>query len=103
MRNFLLLISLISFPIAPNSKEGPCNEGSTYQMRQCAYNKLIQSDKKLKKVLDSETFEEWVRIRHRMCQKAYVQYKEETTYPQKIMKCSVDLNKTVLKKTKRKN
>ena len=68
-------------------------------MRECAFSKLVQSDKKLKQELKSKTFEEWVGIRQTMCEEAYMQYKEVTIYPQMILKCSVDMNKTLLKKT----
>ena len=69
-------------------------------MRECAFSKLVQSDKKLKQELKSKTFEDWVGIRQTMCEEAYMQYKEDTIYPLMILKCSVDMNKTLLQKTR---
>ena len=49
---------------------------------------------------ESKTFEDWVGIRQTMCEEAYMQYKEGTIYPLMILKCSVDMNKTLLQKTR---
>ena len=100
MRSFLLFLLLIPFPALAEEKEGYCNEGTTDAMRECAFSKLVQSDKKLKQELKSKTFEDWVGIRQKMCEEAYMQYKEGTIYPLMILKCSVDMNKTLLKKTR---
>ena len=65
-------------------------------MRECAVSKFVQLDKRFKQEFKSKTFEEWVGIRHRICTEAYMQYKEGTIYPLMILKCSVDMNKTLL-------
>ena len=94
------MLLLIPLSVLAQGKEGYCNEGNTYAMRECAFSKLVQSDKKLKQELKSKTFEEWVGIRQTMCEEAYMQSQEGTIYPLMILKCSVDMNKTLLQKTR---
>ena len=86
MKSFLLLLLIIRFPALEQEKEGYCNEGNTYAMRECTFRKLVQSDKKLKQELKYKTFEEWVGIRQTICEEAYMQYKEGTIYPLMILK-----------------
>ena len=100
MKSFLLLLLLIPLPALAQEKEGYCNEGNTYAMRECAFSKLVQSDKKLKQELKSKTFEEWVGIRQTMCEEAYMQYKEGAIYRMMLLKCSFEMNKTLLQKTR---
>ena len=45
-----------------------------------------------------KTFENWVGIRQQMCEEAYDQYKKGTIFPQVVMSCSIDMNKTLMKK-----
>ena len=99
MRALLLLFLLIPLPAAAE-EENYCNEGTTYEMRECAFKRLTESDKRLKKTMKTKTFEQWVGISQRMCEEAYAQYSKGTIYPQLIMKCSIDLNKNYLQKTK---
>ena len=49
---------------------------------------------------NKKNFESWVRIRQRMCEEAYLQYKEGTLYSKMIIKCSAKMNKTLLQKTR---
>ena len=100
MSPLLLFLLLITCPALAQEKGVYCNEGTTYAMRECAFSKLVQSDKKLKQKLKFKTFEEWVGIRQTMCEEAYKQYKEGSIYPLIILKCSVDMNKTLLQKTR---
>ena len=100
MRPFLLFLLLIPFTALAQEKKKYCNEETTYEMRECAFIKLVQSDKTLKQVLKFKTFEEWVGIRQTMCEEAYMQYKEGIIYPMMILRCSVDMNKTLLRKTR---
>ena len=100
MRSFLLFLLLIPLPALAQEKEGYCNEGTTYAMRECAFSKLVQSDKKLKQELKSKTFEEWVGIRQTMSEEESMQYKEGMIYPLMILKCFVDMNKILLQKTR---
>ena len=99
MRPFLFLLLLIPLPAIAEEKNY-CNEGTTYQMRECAFKKLKKSDNKLMKTMKTKTFEKWVGIRQEMCEQAYEKYKEGTIYPQMIMKCSIELNTKYLQQTK---
>tara|TARA_B100000029_G_scaffold215753_1_gene213541 strand:- start:157 stop:462 length:306 start_codon:yes stop_codon:yes gene_type:complete len=98
MRLLLILILFIPLPAAAEEKDD-CN-GTTYAIRECRFKKLVQSDKELKKVMKPKTFENWVGIRQQMCEEAYDQYKKGTIYPQVVMSCSIDMNKTLLQKTR---
>ena len=100
MRAFLLFILLIPLTASAQEQEEYCNQGTTIEMKRCTFKRLVQSDTKLKRELKSKAFEEWVAIRQRMCEEAYMQYKEGTIYPLMILKCSVDMNKTLLQKTR---
>ncbi len=96
MRLLLLLLLFIPLPTAATEKDD-C-DGNTYEIRECRFKKMVESDKGLKKVMNSKTFEEWVGIRQRMCEEAYDQYKKGTIFPQVVMSCSIDMNKTLMKK-----
>ena len=96
MRLLLLLMLFIPLPAAATEKDD-C-DGTTYAIRECRFKKLVESDKKLKKVMKLKTFENWAVIRQQMCEEAYDQYKKGTIFPQVVMSCSIDMNKTLMKK-----
>jgi len=98
MRLVLLFLLLISFSALAEDKEEYCHEGTNLEMRECSLKKLVKSDKKLKQQLTFEIYEEWLVIRQRMCEEAYLQYKEGTLYSKMIIKCSAKMNKTLLQK-----
>ena len=96
MRLLVFLLLFIPLPAAATEKDD-C-DGTTYEIRECRFKKLVQSDKELKKVMKPKTFENWVGIRQQMCEEAYAQYKKGTIFPQVVMSCSIDMNKTLMKK-----
>ena len=100
MRFFLLFLLLIPLTATAKEKKGYCKEGTTYEMRECAFNKLVQSDIIVKRELNYKTFQEWVRIRQRMCEEAHMQYTENSINPIMILTCSIEMNETMLKKTR---
>ncbi len=97
MRLFLLLLLFIPIPAVATEKDD-CDGSTTYAIKECRFKKLVQSDKELKKVMKPKTFEDWVGIRQQMCEEAYDQYKKGTIFPQVVMSCSIDMNKTLMKK-----
>ena len=98
MKSFLLFLLLIPLTASAQVKEGYCKEGSTYEMHECAFKKLIQSDKELKKSVKQKTFKNWVLIRQKMCSEEYSKYKNGAIYPLFVMRCSINMNKVLLKK-----
>ena len=97
----LLFLLLLVIPVPVTAEEkNYCNEGTTYEMRECAFKKLVSSDKQVRTKLDPRIFETWVEIRQEMCEQAYENYKEGTIYPQMIMKCSIELNNKFLEQTR---
>ena len=97
MRLFLFLLLFIPLPAAATEKDD-CDGPTTYAIRECRFKKLVQSDKELKKVMKPKTFENWVGIRQQMCEEAYEKYSKGTIYHQVVMKCSIDMNKTLMQK-----
>ena len=94
----MLLFLLLFIPLPAAATEKDDCEVTSYALRECRFKKLVQSDKELKKVMKPKTFENWVGIRQQMCEEAYDQYKKGTISPQVVMSCSIDMNKTLMKK-----
>ncbi len=100
MNHFIIFLFLIPFPALAQVKDESCKEESTHKMHECAFRKLVQSEKKLREELKTKTFEEWVMIRQRMCEGAYLHYKGSNIYSKMIMECSIEMNNILLQKTK---
>ncbi len=88
---------MLSTPVA-SENQGLCNQAISTDIYECEFKLLFQSDSELNNQMKLKTFDEWEAIRLKMCDEAYREYREATNYTNMILICSIEMNRTLLKK-----
>lgn len=96
----LLLALLVLAPLGTTnvSQAAPqCPGTTTVDMRDCAARSLQQSNARLQGKLPKAVFVQWQQATRAACARAYADYKDGTIYPQLVVSCDDQLNRTLLK------
>ena len=97
-RTILLAVFLASLtPAVATSRDLGCPGETTLDMRRCASLALDRSERALRSRLSSQRLESWLRSSQRVCEAAYALYSDGSIYPQLVMGCQEDLNRTLWK------
>ena len=93
---FFLPLLFIFSPAYAEHVKNPCDDQKdSIHLKQCAMQKLKESNKALSKELTPETFNRWISIADEVCQETYALYRKGSIYPLVVINCQKDLNQWV--------
>jgi hypothetical protein len=96
----LLLLGYLALAASPANAIPPaikCPGDTMVEMRECASKSWEQSDAQLRKKVSKKLMEQWNEATQALCSAAYAPYKDGTIYPQMVVGCDDNLNRTLLK------
>ncbi|MCP9792638.1 lysozyme inhibitor LprI family protein [Vulcanococcus limneticus] len=99
----LVLVAVMLAPVHAAHAQAPairCPGNNTVEMRYCAEKSVLQSDAQLQRKISRQLFKQWQDATRAVCEKAYAPYKDGTIYPQMIVGCDDNLNRSLLKEFK---
>ena len=96
----LLLLGLLLGGVPAQAGKPPavrCPGETTVEMRDCASQALEQSQAQVRRKLSEPLFKQWQAATQAVCTKAYAAYKDGTIYPQLVVGCADNLNRSLIK------
>ena len=97
--NRLLLLGVLLVVIPAAHAQEPkiqCPGENTVEMRYCAGLSWEQSTEQLKRKIPKALLRQWQEATRAVCTHAYALYKDGTIYPQLVVSCDDNLNRTLL-------
>ena len=98
MKHLLVATGVFLLPAAIHAQEPKiqCPGENTMEMRYCAGLSWEQSTDQLKQKVPMTLFKQWQETTRAVCAHAYAPYKDGTIYPQLVVSCDDNLNRTLL-------
>ncbi len=91
----LSLLSIVLLALPANSKELNCDARDNLGqsgLNRCSYMDFLKSAKRISKVLEPQTLNEWKKVSNQVCLQVWKDYEKGSIYPLKVNQCMSRMN-----------